>query len=302
MSALAHGEPVTGPATVRYCGREFSAAELTVITELAAALPNRAQIAAAVCAELGWYGADGAAKAMSARVALNRMAADGLVVLPAPRNSNGNRTHRRHHHDPALGCPEPVAGALASLGTLALRVVTTRADSQHHNALIAAHHYLGYTPLAGAQLRYLVCSPSAGVVAALSFAASAWSCAARDTHLGWDAATRVARLHLVVGNARFLILPHVRVPHLASAILGRLTRRLPTDWRAAYGYSPVLVETFVEQDRFAGTSYRAANWTHVGATKGRGKLDRHHAHAVPVKDVYLYPLHRNYRMILTRPA
>lgn len=302
MSALAHGESATTvfPTTVRYCGRDFTSAELTVIAELTATLPNRAQIAAAVCAQLGWRRPDGAAKEMSARVALNRMAADHLITLPAPRNSNGNARHQRSYHDPDLASPVPVSGPLTHLGALHIHVVATRADSARYNRLIAAHHYLGYTPLAGAQLRYLVACDNAGVIAALSFAASAWTCAARDTHLGWDAATREARLHLVIGNARFLILPHVRVPHLASAILGRLTRRLPADWRAAYGYAPVLVETFVERDRFAGTSYRAANWTHVGATKGRGKLDRYHAHAVPIKDVYLYPLHRSYRAILTR--
>jgi hypothetical protein len=111
---------------------------------------------------------------------------------------------------------------------------------------------------------------------------------------------REARLHLIVGNARFLILPHVRIPHLASAILGRVTRRLPADWQDAYGYAPVLAETFVETYRFDGTSYRAANWIHAGHTQGRGKLDRDHQHALPVKDVYLYPLHRNWQRILTQ--
>jgi len=103
----------------------------------------------------------------------------------------------------------------------------------------------------------------------------------------------------VVGNARFLILPQLRVPHLASKILGAATRRLPSDWREVYGYQPVLVETFVESERFSGTSYRAANWLCVGQTAGRGKLDRNHARALPVKDVYLYPLHRS---ILTAPG
>ena len=166
--------------------------------------------------------------------------------------------------------------------------------------LVATHHYLGYTPLAGARLCYLIDS-TAGVLAALAFAASAWRCAARDGHFGWDDVTRASRLHLVVGNARILILPHVRMPHLASAVLGAVTRRLPTDWQAAYGYPPVLAETFVQTDRFAGTSYRAANWTHVGRTTGRGKLDRHHEHLLPAKDVYLYALHRAWRTILTRP-
>ncbi|MCA1676631.1 MAG: DUF4338 domain-containing protein [Actinobacteria bacterium] len=140
------------------------------------------------------------------------------------------------------------------------------------------------------------------MVAALGFAASAWKCAPRDTHLGWDTPTRQARLHLIIGNARFLILPHLRVPHLASAILGRITRRLPADWRHAYGYTPVLAETFVQTDRFTGTSYQAANWIHVGTTQGRGKLDHHHQQALPVKDVYLYPLHRAYQTILTAAA
>ncbi len=126
--------------------------------------------------------------------------------------------------------------------------------------------------------------------------------AANNTHLGWDAPTRQARLHLVIGNARFLILPHLRVPHLASTILGRITRRLPADWQHTYGYTPVLAETFVDAERFAGTCYRAANWIHVGTTQGRGKLDRHHQQALPVKDVYLYPLHRHYQCILTDPT
>lgn len=292
----------TGPATatgpVRYCGRDFSPADLQVVSALAAALPTRAAIAEAVCQELHWRRIDGATKAMSARVALNRMAQAGLVVLPPPRNSNGNTRHQPHLPGQLFG-PDPIRTTVSGLGPLHPSVVSTRADSARWNQLIAAHHYLGYTPLAGAQLRYLVEADAAGTVAALGFAASAWKCAARDTHLGWDPPTRQANLHLIVGNARFLILPHVHVPHLASTILARITRRLPADWRTAYGYAPVLAETFVETPRFTGASYRAANWIHVGHTQGRGKLDRHHARALPVKDVYLYPLHRAYRAILT---
>ncbi|MDP9340627.1 MAG: DUF4338 domain-containing protein [Actinomycetota bacterium] len=298
--------PTTAVPTtaVRYCGREFTGAELASIHALTAALPNRAQIAEAVCAELGWRRPDGQLKTMSARVALNRMAADELITLPAARNSNGNGRLPRYRNaeQGELFGPEPVTAALPALGPLRLRLVTTRADSASYRDLIATHHYLGYTPMAGAQLRYLIDTEQHGIVAAAGFAASAWKCAARDTHLGWDPATRQAKLHLIVGNARFLIAPHLRVPHLASAVLGRITRRLPTDWRAAYGYAPVLIETFVETPRFTGTSYRAANWIHVGHTQGRGKLDRHHTQALPVKDVYLYPLHRSYQAILTTPA
>lgn len=291
---------MTGP--VRYCGREFTAAELQIIAHLAATLPTRRAVADAACDALDWRRLDGRAKDMSARVALLRMHDDGLITLPPPRNGNGNGRHARHRDpDPQLVLPidqAPVTGTLADLGPLRLTVVHGAADSARYNALIAAHHYLGYAPLAGAQLRYLVATDT-GAVAALGFAAAVWKCAPRDRHIGWEAATREQRLHLVVGNARFLIRPHVRVPHLASAILGRAARRLPADWQDRYGYSPVLLETFVETGRFTGTSYRAANWLHVGQTRGRGKLDRHHRHALPVKDVYLYPLHPNYRRILT---
>ncbi len=289
--------PAGHTGTLRYCGRHFTPAELDTIRALTTSLPTRAQIAEATCQALDWRRVDGRTKAMSARVALNRMADDGLLALPAPRNTNGNGRGPRHDRQPMLPL-DTIHAPLADLGPLTPRVVSTLSDSRTWNTLIATNHYLGYTPLAGAQLRYLIHAP-AGVVAALGFAASAWTCAPRDTHLGWDTATRQARLHLVIGNARFLICPHLRVPHLASAILGRITRRLPADWQAAYGYTPVLAETFVDAERFAGTCYRAANWIHVGTTQGRGKLDRHHQRALPVKNVYLYPLHRAYQAILT---
>jgi Druantia protein DruA len=295
---------LAGPSTVvaRYCGRDFTAAEMRVIADLAAALPTRNAIADAVCDTLAWLRPDGRRKDMSARVALLRMADDGLVTLPPPRCGNGNgRVLRFQAPAPELpvdGPLDPALTTLDGLGPLRVAVVDTAAASRQWRDLIAGYHYLGYTPFAGAQLRYLVHSER-GPVAALGFAASAWACAARDGHIGWDPPTREARLHLVVGNARFLILPRTSVPNLASHLLATVCRRLPADWRTAYGYAPVLVETFVETGRFTGASYRAANWVHVGQTTGRGKLDRRHRNAAPVKDVYLFPLHRHYRRLLT---
>jgi len=289
----------------RYCGRDFTGEDMTVIAALAASLPTRRGIADAVCDRLSWTRPDGRRKDMTARVALLRMAEDGLVTLPPPRTGNANGRIPRYH----VGAPElalesvsdPAPTTLDQLGPLCLALVDTAVASRQWRDLIATHHYLGYTPFAGAQLRYLVHSRH-GIVAALGFAASAWACAARDAHIGWDPPTRKARLHLVVGNARFLILPHLKVPNLASHLLSRVCRQLPTDWQGVYGYTPVLIETFVETGRFTGASYRAANWLHVGATTGRGKLDRTHRNALPVKDVYLHPLHRRYRAILTAPA
>ena len=134
--------------------------------------------------------------------------------------------------------------------------------------------------------RYLVTSQRQ-VLAVLGFGASAWKAAPRDRFIGWSVAQREARLHLVVNNARFLILPWVQVRNLASLVLARSSRRLPDDWQARYGYRPLLLETFVQSDRFAGTSYRATTGPHVGQTQGRGKLDVHRTHALPRKDIWL---------------
>jgi Domain of unknown function (DUF4338) len=288
---------------VRYCGRDFTPADLDVIARLAAALPSRAAISRAVCEALGWHAPDGRRKDMTARVALNRMAADGLITLPPARNGNGNSRHPRHRPARQLTLPlaAPEAATLADLGPVTITVVAGQNPSRRWNQLIRDHHYLGYTPLAGAQIRYLVTAGTAGDIAALAFAASAWTCAPRDAFIGWEPATRRANLNLICGNARFLIRPDIQVRNLASRLLSAVTRRLPADWQDRYGYTPVLTETFVETGRFTGASYRAANWTFVGQTKGRGKLDRRHEHALPVKDIYLYPLHRNWRQILNTP-
>ncbi|MCL5677470.1 MAG: DUF4338 domain-containing protein [Firmicutes bacterium] len=133
----------------------------------------------------------------------------------------------------------------------------------------------------------------------LGFGAAAWKVAPRDRFIGWTAAQRQAHLHLVVNNARFLVLPWVRARYLASSVLALAARRIGADWQARYGYRPVLLESFVERPRFTGTSYRAANWVCVGQTQGRGKLDRTHRADKPVKDIWLYPLDRHFRQILT---
>ena len=288
---------MSGP--LRYCGRDFSQADLEVISDLIAVHPTRQAIADAVCEALEWYRLDGRKKDMSARVALLRMDRDGLITLPKPLHRNGNGRITRYA-EPFAELPLAFVGSLQALGPIELVIANTKAAKLRWRSLIASYHYLGYNTFAGAQMRYLIES-SSGTIGAIGFAASAWSCAPRDNYIGWDKATRETRLHLVVGNARFLILPQVRVANLASYILSRIARRLRSDWLLAYGYQPVLLETFVESARFTGASYRAANWLHVGQTKGRGKLDRYNQCALPVKDIYLYPLHRDYRRILTSP-
>jgi len=283
---------------MRYCGREFSDTELELIRQLIDERParNRAQLSRVICQRLSWYKADGGLKEMSCRVAMLRMQTDGLITLPAPRNSNGNGrayTRRTQATDPGLPIDQPVE----QLSDLRLEVVTDRRTSHLWNEYIQRYHYLGYQPLPGAQLRYVAISQGQ-VLALLGFGAAAWKLAPRDRWIGWSAEQRRQRLHLVINNARFLILPWITCRNLASKILALAARRVAEDWVERYGYRPVLMETFVETQRFAGTCYRAANWTHVGQTQGRGKLDTQHQAPLPVKDIWLYPLDKRFRSSL----
>jgi hypothetical protein len=285
----------------RYCGRIFTADEIDQIRDLIASNPkfHRAQLSRLVCDELRWLRPDGRRKDMSCRVAMIRMERDGLITLPPPLRGNGNGRNRPRITS-ASDPKDPISGSAGALGEILLRPVNTSRESAFWNELVERYHYLGYKPLPGAQIRYLV---SAGdrLLAVLGFGASAWKVAPRDRFIGWTAQEREGRLHLIVNNARFLIVPWVTVRNLASRILARVAKQVPGDWQARYGYRPVLLETFVQRDRFRGTCYRAANWIYAGQTQGRGKLDRYKRRALPVKDIYLYPLSRRFRQELRSP-
>jgi len=244
---------------------------------------------------LSWYKTDGGLKDMSCRVAMLRMQDDGLIQLPVSLRAKPSR----RSSPPETSATEPqsiIQSPVHQLGALQLCLVTSK-DSRLWNEYIQRYHYLGYTPLPGAQLRYFVVMENQ-VVALLGFGASAWQVAPRDAFIGWDHEQRRQGLALIVNNARFLILPWVQSKNLASKILAMIARQLPIDWFNRYSIQPVLMETFVETGRFAGTCYRAANWIHVGQTKGRGKLGPVGVQSVPIKDIFLYPLTRKFKSIL----
>jgi hypothetical protein len=287
-----------GSVSHRYCGRIFTAEEMDLLRRLIASRPakTRAQLSRDVCDLLGWHKPDGRRKDMSCRVAMLRMERDGLLQLPPPLKTNGNG-HRRPQLTAASDPQEPLSTPVGRLGELVVRCVETPKDSSLWNELIERHHYLGYQPLPGAQIRYLI-SSGTHLLAAAGFSASAWKVAPRDQFIGWTPEQRSDHLYRVVNHSRFLIMPWIESRNLASHLLARLARRLPRDWERRYSYSPVLLETFVEHERFRGTCYRAANWIHVGQTQGRGKLDRYKRFAVPVKDIFLFPLCRDFRQRL----
>jgi len=283
----------------RYCGRDFSPAEMDLIRRLIIEDParSRAELSRLTCEALDWRKHDGGLKAMSARVAMLRMQEAGLLVLPPPRNP---RPDTRVRLTPATDPSPPIDLPAAALRPLELRRVTTKPESRRWNEYVERYHYLGHKPLPGAQLRYFVYGRD-HLLALLGFGAAAWQTAPRDRYIGWDHPTRELNLCRIVNNARFLILPWVRVPHLASMILAQVARRLPLHWEAQYGIRPVLLETFVETPRFKGTCYRAANWTCLGPTQGRGKLGPSGRQSVPIKDLWVYPLLPTFREILLRP-
>jgi len=279
---------------MRYCGRDFTSGDLELIRTLIAASPplNRAQLSRAVCDRLSWLRPDGRLKEMSCRVALLRMQADGLITLPPPRKVKP--VGYRAHPDIERAIVEPEAVAAVDLAQLTVDLVGAKGDSLLWNAYIQRYHYLGHQLIPGAQLRYFV-RAAGQVIALLSFGASAWKTQPRDQFIGWTHEQRPRNLHLIVNNARFLILPWIRRRNLASRALALISRRLPQDWHARYAYRPVLLETFVEKPRFAGTCYKAANWHYLGDTQGRGKLDRLHRNAQPVKSIWVYPLVSDFR-------
>ena len=283
----------------RYSGRFFSRQEIEQIRELLRADPgaSRQQVSYRVCEVFDWRKPDGSLKDMSCRVALLRMHREGLIELPAPRRrvkpcgSFARRT--------AQAEPEPLLEApVHELEGLRLALVE-RKVSALWNEYVDRYPYLGYKPLAGAQLRYFAYDGDR-LLGLLGFGAAAWQTAPRDQWIGWSAAQRQRNLSAVVNNARFVILPWIRVASLASKLLSMVCRELPQAWEERYGYRPVLLETFVEAERFAGTCYRAANWRCLGHTQGRGKLGDHRIGQVPIKAVWVYPLVREFRERLCR--
>lgn len=279
---------------MRYCGRTFTLSEIELIRALIGASPplNRAHLSREVCKQFHWRRADGRLKDMSARLAMLRMQADGLISLPPPRNARP--VTYRAYPEIEGAVLAPTSAPAVDLARLSVDLVGTKRDSLLWNAYIQRHHYLGHQLLPGAQLRYFV--RSAGhIVALLGFGASAWKTRPRDQAIGWSPEQRQRNLHLIVNNARFLILPWIQCKNLASRVLALAARRLPHDWQARYAYRPVLLETFVEKPRFTGACYKAANWHYLGDTQGRGKLDTFHRHSKPVKSVWIYPLARDFR-------
>ena len=287
-------------------GRRFGAAELEQIRQLLAAHPDwsRRRLSRQVATLWHWRNPLGQLKDMAAITLLLKLEQRGWITLPALRPTAHKRTHRSPHSAVAALGPElPVLGTLGSLLPLTISEVSTvpnRDARARFESLLRQHHYLGYHGPVGQNLQYLVSDHQGRLLAGALFGAAAWQCADRDRYVGWDTATRAQGLPCIANNSRFLVAPWIKVPHLASHILGCITQRLSRDWQRKYGQPIYLLETFVQRDHFAGTCYQAANWRHVGQTKGRSRQNHPsgQSYRLPIKDIYLYPLHPRWQQQL----
>ena len=300
MVPLAWGNRLD-PILFRYRARDLTAGDIAHIQAAIAAhyALGRSYIARTLCEQWQWRQPNGGYKEFAARDLLLRLEEARFIELPPRQRVKSNVSKQRYAQIP-LYIEQPLSGAVGDYPA----PVIEQARGAHGylwDYLLHHYHYLGRPTLVGEHLKQLVFIDGQ-VVACLGWASAAWKIAPRDRHIGWTESVRRTRLHLVANNVRFLILPWVRLPHLASKVLALSVRGLPGNWQQRYGHPVVLAETFVDLSRFAGTCYRAANWLCVGQTQGHAKRgNAYHRHGV-VKGIYLYPLARHWRQALTREA
>jgi hypothetical protein len=282
-------------------GRQIGQAEIDLIRGLQARHSDwhRTRLSRELCRRWEWRNAAGQPKDMACRSLLLKLERSGHIRLPARRGPSVNG--RRHRSVPIVQhSRQKIAEPLRQLLPLDIGAVgSTGEDTALLRSLIAQYHYLGVRSAAGENLKYLVRDRGGRLLACLWFAAAAWRCKARDRFIGWDDEARKRNLACVANNTRFLVLPWVRVDNLASHLLSRVAGRISRDWTGKYGHGLYALETFVDRSRFTGACYRAANWRRVGQTTGRTRNDVvNRGPLSSVKDVYVYPLARNYRRVL----
>ena len=289
---------------IRVQGRTLTGDDLRDLRALIVEHPDwhRTALSLHLCQLWNWRNAAGQIKDMAARTLLLKLAARGLIQLPPPQR----RTRRPCAQvapmvqEPLLALsPEPIQEPLAWLQPIRLELADTRPKREQVRQWLAQYHYRGFHGPVGENVQYLAKDQHGRELAVMVFGAAAWKVADRDRFIGWSVQQRAEHLGGIANQQRFLILPWVRVPHLASHLLVLAARRLADDWQNRYGHRVWLLESFVEQERFTGTSYRAAGWICLGQTTGRTRQDRQRTLQSPVKTLWVRPLHPDFRKHLS---
>ena len=278
---------------------EITAERISEIKEMLKAHPewHRTKISQELCKKWLWVGENGQIKDISCRDVLRELEAKGEIILPK-RRTHGHTKGGADEVVLMLHDIRAIEGSLSTIQPLYIEVVEGKNNLMEFKSYIAQYHYLSYDRNIGENIKYFVRDKYDRMLACLMFGSAAWKCEGRDRYIGWDREKREAGLRYMTNNSRYLILPWVKVPHMASHILSLVCRRISDDWMEKYGHPLYILETFVECERFRGTCYKAANWKHVGKTTGRGRNSKSAEAVLPIKDVYVFPLDKNFRELL----
>jgi hypothetical protein len=284
----------------RYRGREIGSSEIAFLRQLIGEHPelSRYALSRKVCEAWEWKQANGVLRDMVCRGLLLMLDRAGAIQLPPVRRRFPERSSGGERPEPVVPDNRPVRGPLRDLGPLEFQQVRRTPQEPLFNSLMEQYHYLGYQQPVGEHLKHLV-SAKGQAIACLAWCSAPRHLAGRDRFIGWSAEARKRNLHLLAYNTRFLVLPWVQVPHLASHILGRMAKLLPLDWQQMYAHPVHWLETFIDPARFKGTCYRAANWIALGPTTGRGHNAPTNERTQPVKDLFGYPLTVRFRQWLS---
>jgi hypothetical protein len=278
-------------------GRAISWVELQQVQHLLESHPDwsRYRLSRQLCSLWNWRAPNGQLKDMAARTLLLKLEQRGYIRLPQKRRPSPNRMLHKQLQ-PVAHVSQPITESLGQLRPLQIKELSQWPDGLAlYEWLLHQYHYLSYASAVGLNLKYLVLDWRGRPLSCLLFGSAAWKCNVRDQFIGWNPTQRQAHLQQITNNTRFLILPWVQVPRLASHILSRVLSRLGQDWQSKYARPLHLIETFVDTSRFRGACYRAANWLDLGQTAGRTRQDRSHRLAVSPKRVLVYPLEPDFR-------
>lgn len=286
--------------TIKIQGLILKSSDIEMIKSLIKTNPSwhRTGLSKEICELWNWKRPDGSLKDMACRTMLLKLEQRRYLKLPELRRQSPPSGGKKKIH-PILHSQTSIEKAIQKLYPITIEEVSRSGYNEDlFDYFLFEYHYLSFKKTVGESMKYFVFDKDNSPLGCVLFGSAAWKTIGRDKYIGWNTEIREKNLNCLTNNTRFLILPWIKVPHLASFILGSVLRRLNNDWLRRYGHEIYLVETFVEQSRFRGTCYKAANWRRIGETVGRSRQDRYNTMKVPVKDIYVYPLVKNFKKLL----